>query len=422
MRGYRFEEAFRRFLLVHDRRRRRDSPDALMHAARALQMSETWRAQAGAWEALGNEIGQRMGTDELAGAGLYGYPPGREFVGRFYVISDREWARIESPCPDGCANQCSLRQKQAYAFEWAADGAASSTNSADAARLFRRAGWAWEKALHYGKPGRGEGIIDPALFPSSRCLRRAARCYAEAAFNAVLTFRPATRSMITERRWCPACVLDKTSESNCQHRQGGPVTPTAEDLPQTDVERLCRCWLKIAAIERRQGSSPAAGHSAREDAAGEGAAQLATIQGLLAGRGMTHAAQQIYRMRKQYLRDCWRRHHRVRRWMSQLMWLLSGNGSSIGRLLVSLALLYLIVVPVSWYAAWRLGAPLPLASGHGPLPAEAVLFSLSSVANVSNGHFMAGGWVSSSVQVAEGLSAYFALGYLLYVAQRSYTT
>jgi hypothetical protein len=51
-----------------------------------------------------------------------------------------------------------------------------------------------------------------------------------------------------------------------------------------------------------------------------------------------------------------------------------------------------------------------------------VLFSLSSVANVSNGHFAPGGWLSSSVQVVEGLSAYFALGYLLFVAQRSYTT
>ena len=66
--------------------------------------------------------------------------------------------------------------------------------------------------------------------------------------------------------------------------------------------------------------------------------------------------------------------------------------------------------------------PAPLAGGHGPLPAEALLFSLSSVANVSNGHFTAGGWLSSSLQVVEGLSAYFALGYLLYVAQRSYTT
>ena len=150
---YRFEEAFRRFLLAYDRC---GSSDALMYAARALQMSETWRAQAGVWEALGNEIGQRMDADGLAGARLYSYPSGRQFVGRFYVISDAEWARIDSPCPDECTNKCGMRQKQAYAFEWAADGAASSANYADAARLYRRAGWAWEKAIHYGKPGVGE--------------------------------------------------------------------------------------------------------------------------------------------------------------------------------------------------------------------------------------------------------------------------
>jgi hypothetical protein len=422
VRGYRFEEAFRRFLLAHDRRGGRGSSDALMHAARALQMSETWRAQAGVWEALGNEIGQQMDTDGLADAGLYQYPPGREFVGRFYVISDAEWARIDSPCPGGCADKCSLRQKQAYAFEWAADGAASSANHADAARLYRRAGWAWEKAIHYGKPGLGQGPVDPAMFPSSRCLRRAARCYAQAAFSAVLTPRPAPRAMITGRAWCPACVLDKTREISCGHQEINSAAQRVEDKPQTDVERLSRCWREIATIERRRAPSYGAAERAGKDAEEEGAAQLAAIQGLLAGRGETRAAQQVYRLRQQYLRSCWRRSHPVRRWVSQLMWLFSCNGSSARRLLVSLAVLYLVVLPAAWWGAWRLGAQVPLGRQHGPLPDEAMLFSLSNVANVSNGHFTAGGWVSSLLQVAEGLSAYFALGYLLYVAQRSYTT
>jgi hypothetical protein len=316
-----------------------------------------------------------------------------------------------------------MRQKQAYAFEWAADAAASSANYADAARLYRRAGWAWEKAIHYGKPGLGEGTPDPAMFPHSRCLRRAVRCYAQAAFNAVLTPRPAPQTMITDRLWCPACVLDKARELNCPH---GEVTsmksPAPEDGPQTDIERLRRCWAAIAAIERRRAPSDAAAESAEENAEEEGETHLAAIQGLLAGRGQTRAAQQIYRVRKQYLRDCWRHSHPVKRRMSQVMLLLSSNGSSPRRLLGSLALLYLIVIPAIWWTAWHLGAPVPLVGAHGPLPAEALLFSLSSVANVSNGHFAPGGWLSSSIQVIVGLSAYFALGYLLFVAQRSYTT
>lgn len=393
-----------------------------MQAARALQMSETWRAQAGVWESLGNEIGQQMGADSLADAGLYSYPSGREFVGRFYVISDAEWARIDSPCPDGCTNKCSMRQKQAYAFEWAADGAESSANHADAARLYRRAGWAWEKAIHYGKPGLGEGTADPAMFPSSRCLRRAVRCYAQAAFSAMLTPRPA-RTLITERQWCPACVLDKTRETSCAHQEiSAEKLPAAEDVPQTDVERLRRCWAEIAAIEWRRARSYGAAESARDNAEEEGETQLAAIQGLLAGRGQTRAARRIYRMRRQYLRDCWRHSHPVKRRISQAVWLFSNNGSSPQRLLGSLAALYLVVIPAAWWTAWRLGAPVPLPGRHGPLPAEALLFSLSSVANVSNGHFTAGGWLSSLLQVVEALSAYFALGYLLYVAQRSYTT
>lgn len=43
------------------------------------------------------------------------------------------------------------------------------------------------------------------------------------------------------------------------------------------------------------------------------------------------------------------------------------------------------------------------------------------IANVSNGRFTPGGWLGSSLQVVEGSSGYFALGYLLYVAERSYT-
>ena len=421
VRDYRFEEAFRRFLLAHDRHGRRSRDDDLMRAARALQMSETWRAQAGVWEALGNEIGQRMRTDGLAGAGLYSYPPGREFVGRFYVISDKEWARIDSPCPGRCTSKCSMRQKQAWSFEWAADAAASSANHDEAARLYRRAGWAWEKAIHYGRPGLGQGPADPAMFPDSRHLRRAARCYAQAAFSAVLNPRPAPRAMIIHRPWCPACVLDKTRELSCTHDGASAAQPPApEDIPQTDVERLRRCWAAIAAIGRRA-PTYADAERAAGNAEEEGAAQFAAIQGLLAGRGQTRAAQQIYRMRQQYLRDCWRHSHPVRRWVSEAMWLLSCNGSSPKRLIATLAVLYLVVIPAAWWAAWRLGAPAPLTAGHGPLPAEAVLFSLSSVANISNGHFTAGGWLSSLLQVAEGLSAYFALGYVLYVSQRSYT-
>jgi hypothetical protein len=44
------------------------------------------------------------------------------------------------------------------------------------------------------------------------------------------------------------------------------------------------------------------------------------------------------------------------------------------------------------------------------------------IANLSNSRFTPGGWLGSSLQVVEGSSGYFALGYLLYVAECSYTT
>lgn len=69
-RGCLFEEAFRRFVLAHNRRHSHSSPDVLRHAARARRMSGTCRAQPGVRDALSNEIGQWVAADDLAGAWL----------------------------------------------------------------------------------------------------------------------------------------------------------------------------------------------------------------------------------------------------------------------------------------------------------------------------------------------------------------
>ncbi len=244
--------------------------DLLMKSARALQMAEGWRAQVGTWEKLGNTLGRQLDkTDSTQRAGdtvpeevtklqsailaAYETPGGRELFSQFNVISDLEWALLDK-CPDNCSSGCLDRRRQAWAYEWAAETAAATGNLADAARLFRRAGWAWEKALHYGRAG-GQAESDVDTPESEKRLERAAACYTRAAANAAQTTRRATRNMIATRPWCPACQRDKTSEKEdeCSHSSAiDKAGVPKEDWPATDVERLLRVWQGVAAIRRSQ--------------------------------------------------------------------------------------------------------------------------------------------------------------------------
>lgn len=428
--------------------------DLLMKSARAMQMAENWRAQVGTWERLGNSVGHRLDNGDAPPTegtvpDPYETPVGRELFSQFNVISDREWAELDE-CPPDCHAGCVDRRRQAYAYEWAAETAAATSNSADAARLFRRAGWAWEKALHYGAtpvPTRAEADGPEGSetagesAESEKRLERAAACYSRAAANAARTTRRATRAMISTRPWCPACQRDKTTESGCRHGDWHAMAGAPEeDRPGTDVDRLRRVWRRIAEIRRASdpenadggvkpqappGGRPAAAPRRRDraDDLAEGLQQLSLIQGLLAGHGARHEARAIYRERQRMEMDHLRSRARSRHLRKWIGYVFSWNGSSLPRLLTSLTLLYLVFLPLAWLLVWSWnGVPRPDDSaGFGPAPIEAVIFSLSSMVTLSNGHFAPGGWVVNLLQACHAVSAYFALGYSLYVAQRAYS-
>lgn len=434
--GYDFAAAFSAYL--HSYRGTREAAsfdlrplegdDLLMKSARAIQMAENWRAQAGTWEMLGDALGRHLDADR-PGHGRsrvdpYAAREGRELFRQFHVISDKEWAQMDE-CPPGCGSGCGDRRRQASAYEWAAEAAEANARHAEAARMFRRAGWAWEKAVHYGEAAQAPGQPGGGAGSGTRRLVRAASCYAQAAANAARTSRSPTRQMITSVKWCPACQHDKTSERQCAH--AGAESPGArdEDRRASDIQRVRRVWDHVVDLAPARpgvsGRRPQPGPQAVADF-DEGLRQLAMIQGLLAGQGARREAREVYRQRQGMEMDRYRSLSRARYLRKALGHKLSRNGSSLPRVLVSLSVIYLLVLPLAWLAAWGVaGVPAQPGQRFGWPPVEAVIFSLSSMVTLSNGHFAAGGWATNLAQSCQAVSSYFALGYALYVAQRSYT-
>ena len=146
--------------------------------------------------------------------------------------------------------------------------------------------------------------------------------------------------------------------------------------------------------------------------------ELSGIQRRLAAVREQGEAKRLYRFRQKCNREYFRQHKRVRYVVALAGWIASKNGSGVGRLVLSLTVLYAVVLPTVWLV---LGG-VPHATGLQPHLGilSALLFSLSTTVNLSTGYFAPGGWISNLFQAIQGISAYFALGYILWVAQRSY--
>ena len=394
-----FATAFRNWhLAAQEQDGAREQPEAIMRSARALQMSDGWRAEAGHWEWLGNTLGLQADKGEVPESVLknrYGDTRGRKRYAPFYVMSDEEWRRPVT-AHTYRTDKDLARHRQAVAYQWAGERAATAGQHDEAARLYRRAGICWERSAH----------------PHN--LQRAAACYYRAAMSASQSWRYQTRRRVFDG-WCPSCLRDKTREDDCGSPQDGhEALADATSRHLGDIERLVACARRLLdstdpATRRQQFREP------------EG--QLSVIQHTLASSGARSEAIRAYRIRKALQR---RYYWRVKSWrlpFAVLNWLLTGNGSRVKQVLLVLLLGYAVICPALWRSA---GAVLIDAPDGQPVRTsswlEAVSFSLSQTINLGTGHFAsAGAWITL-LQAAQGISAYFALGYMLWVAQRSYSS
>ncbi len=395
-----YQEAFRLWHLAAEQEMNPDRKiDAIMRAARARQMAEDWRAEAGHWEWLGNAVGLAWDRSELSCdlseeakdeilRDRYRVPEGRERFAPFYVISDVEW---EQPVATKLKPAALARHRQASAYEWAAARAGAAGQHDEAARLYRRSGIAWERSEHDER------------------LRRAASCYYRAALSAARSSRYQTRRRLFDG-WCPSCLRDKGREQSCgRPKHEEPLDGKFKNLG--DLARLEACWQQE--LDNVAGDS----RSTYEDAD----RQFGVIQHTLAAEGGRHEARRVFRMRCDFHRRYLRRRSWWRRFLSWGHMHLSWYGTSVPHTLATIAILYAVVAPILWRI---FGGVPPPGDGveHGPASAEAIILSLSSVLNLATGHFAAGGPWTTLFQSLQGISSYFALGYTLWVAQRSYAS
>jgi hypothetical protein len=376
-----------------------DGAKLWMKAARALQMSENLRVQAGTWESLGNLLGHAIRGDETAQqrADRYATPPDRADVAQFAVIADDEW--LEPKTVVGTTyrprDERVLKHQRAWAYQWAGEAAEAGRDDAAAARLYRRAAVAWEKS------DQGDG------------LRRAARAYHEAAIAGGKARRWETRRFVENDRYCPSCLREKRTENACptgtKHETIEPSHAPGEALG-SDVERLERCWEAVASLNG--GTLGDADHD-------ELCRQLTTIQRQLATSGDRAGARRVFR-RKADIHRRWlhanRRKHLASWSAHTLGHYVSRNGSSGWWFVGVVASFQLLVMSVFWW--WAAPPAIVGAAPHGFL--EGLTFSVSSMVSLSNNHFGGPNWWVTCLQSAQAIATVVTLGYVLWISQRSY--
>jgi hypothetical protein len=383
----------------------------MMQGVRCLQKNASWRALSASWEFLGSDLGRTLDANEPQGPELYdggatgdgddvdGRLAARRADSRFFVISDWQWLNPEIS-GDGLEDSARLdayrRQRQAWAYEWAAEEASTGSQFADAARLYRRAGVAWERSR---RPDRWA---------------RAASCYHSAALSATRTAWLATRRMIVGG-WCAWCVREKDTESVCPVDCGDRrerYDPAAQ-LPldgypissqcHSDIERIAYCWRAAGRGEDGPGAV-----TNRE-------LQLADIQRELARQGNKQDARSVRRFRtKCRLSDPrWTWIGRVR----PLRFVLSRLTTSPAFLAGILLALYVFLLPLAWWVSGSVHRAGSRPHASYPL---CIVYSLQSIVTFSNSFFAPGSSLANALQAIEALSAYFALGAVLWISLRSY--
>jgi hypothetical protein len=399
-RRFRFRDAF----YWYNRAGRSDDEEittmALLRAARCLEMGEEWRAESASWEWLANYIGLKIDSAWLADRRGHGFdeprqkeildarykvPSPNEPASHFYVISDKEWRDPPGQKYENDTDKV-RRHHRASAYEWGANHALANYEHNEAARLFRRAGLAWEQSERSDR------------------MKRAARCYYQAALAATRAARTESRQGVLDP-WCPGCLRDKTRESNCKHEQHLLLKDRRLDeaVPGetlgSDLQRLHECMKDVMKVIKNAEGKPAALRCM-----GDEDRWLTAIQNSMATYGSKQDAIRIYRQRNDYQRESLKIYQPVRWLRESLAWQFSRKGSSVWRAL-----------------AWLAGSTATAPEIHaGPRAAEALTYSLSTLVTLSTSHFRPGGWVTNFFQSLQALSAYFSLGYLLWISQRSY--
>jgi hypothetical protein len=417
--AFRFEDAYREYLRAADAFHARvdgddgasmnSEPFALMRAGQCLEMLQPWRAHTAIWERLGNLLGNSIDTSLP-----FRTPKAEGQHNLYHIISYTEWLEGLHGVDD-LARLSWKRQQQAWAYSWAAEEAEENNRYVLAARLYRKAAVTWTlNAPLRSESGRlvgraALGSKDPEhrnLLELSGPWLEGARCYYKAALCAQSSGDAESLARILEP-WVPA--------ENEWGRSSDEYVPV--DSGRSDLERLQECWTNYLGLAR---SGTSATVSADRQVAGleDYARQLTDVQRGYARRGERKRAIRVYRRRQQILDQA---HivagHRLRFFVRKLYWWTTGSGSSMGRAFLTAGLLYLIVFPLIFCFWSKFEVSIPPTQPHF---ADALVFSIGNVVSITSTRFTTPSLLVSAMQASEAITGYLVLGYIVWLALRSY--
>jgi hypothetical protein len=414
-----FEDACRLYLLAADAFHERPAPDdltgmnseafALMRAGQCLEMLQPWRAHTAVWERLGNLLGNSIDRSLP-----FRTPKEKGQHNRYHIISYTEW--LEGPKDaDDLARLSWKRQQQAWSYSWAAEEAEANNRYLLAARLYRKAGAAWTVNAQLNREqgrldsGVALGSRDPEhqylLKPSGPWLE-GARCFYKASLCAQSSGDAETLSRVMDP-WVAA-------ENEWGRATGEAITVTGG---HSDVKRLEECW-KIYLGLTRNGAQFEVSPSEQVSGLETFARQLSDIQRGFARMGERARAITVYQKRQGILDKANSlAGHRVRFASRKLYWWTTGSGSSMTRAFLTAGIAYLLAFPAVFYFWSRFG----LSNSHShPNFADAVVFSVGNVVSITSTRYLTPSLLTSATQALEAVTGYLALGYIVWLALRSY--
>jgi hypothetical protein len=322
-------------------------------------------------------------------------------------------------------------QQRAWAYQWAAEEVEHQGRAGHACGLFRRAGIAFMDSARHDEWNTD---AKRALYHSAGyCFFRAAWCNWQPGRLELPSLNESRiRNPLTDRfwrAWEPAEIFGKAYR---------PADPSRAPTKAGDVERMVEAYLAAAnpTNERRfAGTQKAHAYDSI-------ASRLQELQSLLGRIGERGLSRDIYRRRRKAERAAMAARIRIRsradstseptdqspnrlRLAAQLVAsgagnVLSRNSSSVPRAFVALAVIYCVVFPVAY-----LGQMVPAAGFQPdgtPRIVEAELLSLLTTVSLGSDRYVLDSAIGSLLQAAQGLSAYFALGYMIWLLTRQFDT
>jgi hypothetical protein len=294
------------------------------------------------------------------------------------------------------------RHQAAWSYMWAAESLDKSRRRVDAAVRWRKAAIAWELSQWSEQDRENATNTNGNRWKKDRFYgekwKLAAECYFRAAYDRIGSTVADVFVADVFMRYAPEEVFFVGDHGKSDH----PVMKRAHD-----IERLVRCW---ATYGSQTGSVAEALDNARQ--------HLSILQNRLAQEGRRKEAACLYQQKQRIALSAAAHRKSPSYPFKWMYWKATASGSSILRTLIAVAVFYLVLFPLFFLAGgWIEHASDPASAVS---LGEATLFSMGNVVSMPVLDYEPRGMGGAILQVMQGWSAYFVLGFSAWVLLRSF--